>query len=191
MVDRRFRRRNFHLHRLLGFLRDDALKTYKVIGYGPRSNLLPFVPEYLIVETGGTISSLRRDGSTSEYFEDDSWSGIKERTEILESEWVAVEETGVNRFLKTEESTWRSRRSQELVELVGQIKGDPVRVIRLIHTSSMLQKLDIGGLSRRLHMEKKSSDQPLTSVYETIRKSLTVDEIGLCCYPISSRCLPL
>lgn len=146
------------------------MKTHTVVGWGPISTLLPAVPDFLIVEDGPSLVVLRRTGPTDEFFEKDGWSYLKEQVVIDESEWIAVEDASTVKFPQTEEPAWRSKRSQEIVAEVGQIKGDPVRVIRLIHTSSALQKFDLSGLSRRLHLEKKDPDQPLTSVYEALQK---------------------
>lgn len=144
-----------------------------VIGYGPKPENLPYIPDYLIIRTeSGELSYIWRPGSKKTDKVPTEYKSFDLSVILYENMWLAIEEERVVLFLASEEKNWRTRRAHELIASARVTKGDPARSLGILSAASRLQGFELSNLTQRLEQQKTSPTESLDSVVERIKASL-------------------
>lgn len=145
---------------------------WKVIAYGPQ-DVTPCIPGYVLLEgDDGAKRCIHKSDPRPD--SDQAIPGtltyLKDPCILFDGMWIAVEDEGATAFMAASEKEWRTERAQKLVMEAASLKGDPMRILKMVQAAGRLQGLDAPGLVRRLQLSKNSPDESLIDVLKRVKE---------------------
>ncbi len=154
--------------------RTDALpggvrESLHVIGWFP-SGLDPTIPEIVLAERAGREFVCARDLAERECAPELRQQAVRIDIVLSPGQWIVVE--GEPRaMLWADISSWRDQAATRLVQEAMQLKGDPLRVFKMLESAASLRNLNLGNIVSTLRTQRAAEDESLGSVFLRVRGS--------------------
>jgi len=144
-------------------------ESLHVIGWFP-TELNPSIPMIVLVEEAGRTFALGRDWTERKCPPEVRAKAVAPDIELRRDQWIVVD--GEPRpMLQAEMGPWSSRTAAELVQKAMQVKGDPLRVLKMLESAASLRNLDLGSFVSALQTQRTDGDGSLGEVFLRVRNT--------------------
>jgi hypothetical protein len=146
--------------------------TFMVIGYGPKTDSYPVIPDYLIIQCGDSIQQLMENGDVLEQTPPDAEDLISP-IGLKPDLWCAVEENhSLSWFNKSNRKNWATDRAMSLVRQSVKCHN-PLNSIHLLETAAKLCGIDLTELIQTLESHRDEPDESLTTIFKRLRDKVS------------------
>ena len=155
-----------------GILPDGDSESIHVVGYLP-TRFDPSIPDAVLIEKNGIVK-MSKDWSEQACTNQERTSAIETNLKMTRGEWLVIDD-GAKILPLSDLGPWRDRMASELVQKAGEIKGDPLRVLKMLESAAHLRSLDLEMLLKMLKIQRTDGDENLEKVFLRVRDSLAED----------------
>lgn len=148
-------------------LSDDSFQSVHVTGYFP-TTLDLFIPDIVVVDLDGLPAILERNFSVRPHTDQEK---IPTPVDVIlaRGQWVAILDGSMLVMSVEELESWRSRKAIELVQSAMEIRGSPLKVLRMLESAALLRNLNLGDFVSTLKTQRANESENLESVFLRVR----------------------
>ena len=141
----------------------------KVVGYGPKSQVFPCIPEFLVIESHGSNHKLNEAGEVIPASLDEEIEALLYPTKLEPDQWCAVEE---NRtlvwFPKDKKKEWTSNRAEALVR-EAKINPKPLKSVEMLKAAAKMCGFELFELLEMLETHRENSSENLEQIFKRVQ----------------------
>lgn len=130
------------------------------VGYSPPSDLRPHIPKEIVTERDDP-DSFHRGVANGDLT-------VVEMESIQDESWLVLDETPAWIPIGELES-WRQSRAKKLLEEMGALKGDPLRVLQMAKAAAALQEINLPDLIADLRSKRADEGEGPAAVFARVR----------------------
>jgi len=159
--------------------------TTVIIGYGPLSEVHPYIPEFIILQTDDNIIKLGQDQQrvnlTPKTLDDLIASKqvklFDGSAEYYSDQWIAIECDApiiLARFPLAENQKWAVGRASKLIEESFAFSHkEPLKAISVLQIAAGLCKIELSKLVQALEAKRKDPSEKLETILLRIKSELS------------------
>lgn len=154
--------------------------AFTVVGYGPKSELFPFIPEFLILDSvDGNSYKLPENGSKVDSIGlDEQFEAILFPTEYKSDHWCIVEENRtLTWFPRQDRTQWLTKRAMSLVS-EAKFKSNPLKSLKTLEAAAKLCGFDLQELLGFLESNRGSPTESLEQIFKRLNPKVPDHESG-------------
>jgi len=140
----------------------------KVIGYGPKSDIFPYIPEFLIIDSHGSNHKLTNTGEVESASLDEEVEAVLYPTDLKVSHWCAIEEDRtLVWFTEDDRKQWITDRAIALVR-EAKVNPNPLSGADMLKAAAKLCGFSLAELISTLEEHRKSSSESLEQIFKRL-----------------------
>lgn len=154
--------------------------AYTVVGYGPKSELFPFVPEFLILDSvDGNSYKFPENGSKVDSIGlNEEFEAILFPVEYKSDHWCIVEEDRTLAWFPRQDKTqWLTKRAMGLIS-EAKLKSNPLKSLQTLEAAAKLCGFDLQELLSFLESNRDSPSESLEQIFQRLNPEVSNREPG-------------
>jgi hypothetical protein len=136
---------------------------FHVVGWFPTE--FASIPEAVLIEKSGRVLMLKQDLSEHDL---PTAPHAALDIELKKHQWI-VSNNGPRVVDRDEVGRWRDKTATDLVQEAMLLKGNPLRVLKILESAAKLRSLDLSSFVAALQTQRTTEDENLGSVFFRVR----------------------
>jgi hypothetical protein len=150
----------------------------KVIGYGPKSDIFPFIPKFLIIDSHGLNHRLSDIGTVSPLNLEEKTEGILYPISLEPDKWCAIEEDRtLVWFDKNNRKHWIADKALSLVN-DAKVNPNPLKSVGMLKAAAKMCGFELTELLRTLESYREDSTESLEQIFKRLNIKIPKQNSG-------------
>lgn len=144
------------------------MESAKVVGYGPKAEVFPYIPEFLIIDSCGSDHKLKENGEVNPAGLDEEIEAVLYPADLQHDKWCAIEEDRtLTWFNKADKKRWVSNKATALVKK-AKTDPDPMHALALLRAASIMCGFELFEFIGILEQNRQNSSESLEQIFKRL-----------------------
>jgi len=141
----------------------------KVVGYGPKSQEFPYIPEFLVIESHGSNHRLSEEGEVRSIGLDEEIEAVLFPVDLKPDQWCSIEEDRtLVWFPKENKKQWIEDRAEDLVKK-AKMASNPLKSVEMLKAAAKMCGFELFELLKTLEDHRKEPSESLEKILKRIK----------------------
>jgi hypothetical protein len=144
----------------------------KVVGYGPKSQEFPYIPEFLVIESHGSNHRLSEEGEVRFIGLDEEIEAVLFPVELKPDQWCCIEEDRtLIWFSKDNKRKWIDNRAEDLIKK-AKTAPNPLKSVEMLKAAAKMCGFELFELLQTLEDHRRQPSESLEKILKRIKTEI-------------------